>query len=102
MNRASCTVADGPWTISPDVAWLDGEDILLLDLRPPYARLPWRLSPSAAAVWDGLASGQSVSEIIADLGDAAFPGRVAADVQAFVAELRERGYIHPHPVGDIG
>ncbi len=91
MNRASSTV-DGPWTISPDVAWLDGEQILVLDLRAPYDRLPWRLNDTAALVWECVAAGMDRAQIAAELQAPSEPAAAAA-IDTFLEELTDRGLI---------
>ncbi len=87
-------VSEGPWEISPDVAWVSGERLLVLDLRPPHGRRPWRLSDSAAVVWECVAEGMTLAEIVAEIGDVDAPG-VADDIRAFLDELTAMAYIGP-------
>lgn len=83
---------DGPWVISPDVAWVDTEDIHVVALRPPYSALPWRLTSSAAAIWEGIADGLTRREMLAELGDSA-TSEIIAQVDDFLAELLRRDLI---------
>lgn len=90
--RQDGTVSEGPWVISPDVAWVDGGDVLVLDLRPPYGGLPWRLSRSAAAIWECIAEGMTLTQIedeFAALDDLDVPDQI----RSFLDDLAGRGYI---------
>lgn len=86
-------VSEGPWEISPDVAWVSSERVLVLDLRPPHGR-PWRLTDSAAIVWECVAAGLTFAEILAEFAEVEAPG-VADDIRTFLDELTTRAYISP-------
>ncbi len=58
-----------------------------------------RLNTSATMVWDGIASGKTVSEIVAGLCEqfAVTRERAHADVTALLGELLARGIVAPVP-----
>lgn len=85
---------DGPWQVSPDVAWVDSGEIHILALRAPYSALPWRLTGSAGAIWEGVADGLTRSQLLSQLGDMATP-HVVAQIDRFVRDLLARDLIRP-------
>ncbi|WP_344069431.1 PqqD family protein [Nostocoides vanveenii] len=87
---------NGPWQISPDVAWADDGEIHVLALRAPHTDLPWRLPSSAAAIWEGLACGMTFGQLLEELGGDATP-EVISDMEDFMAELLRRDLIRPAP-----
>lgn len=96
MRAMTATTDDpGPWAIAPDVAWVDGDHLLVLDVSAPYDRMPWLLDGPAAAIWELVAAGRTLAQIVtedlADVADPDMPGQVAA----FVADLRTRGLVLP-------
>lgn len=84
----------GPWRIAPRVAWIEsGEEVLVLALRAPYDRLPYRLPGSAALIWLCLAEGMDLAGLIAELGDGQ-PER-AGEIEAFVCHLEGERLVIP-------
>jgi hypothetical protein len=65
---------------------------VLLDAE--HGRL-YGLNPTGSAVWQGLAAGRSVEQIIGDLAArfAAQPERIRADVEVLITQLRDRGLL---------
>lgn len=87
------------WAIRDDVAWTgEGDRVVVLSLADAAAR-PQVLEGSAATIWSALAAGAApMRDVIGRVADTAgvSPDRVAADVAAFVGDLRDRGFVHAH------
>lgn len=72
-------------------AWRSlGDQIVVLDLR---GSVYFELNPTAARLWPALVDGTDESALVRILADAG-PADAAADVRAFLAELRAAGLLH--------
>ena len=74
--------------VAADVA----DDAILLDIDSGYF---FQLNKTAARIWNLLEEPQSFDDLCASLHDVFQPGEhaISADVEEFVADLRERGII---------
>lgn len=85
------------WTVTDAVAWVDsGDRAVVLDLDD-VAVAPKALEGPAALIWFAVATGGTVEEIVARVAEGAETDavQIEPDVLAFLARLRQEGWIRP-------
>ena len=96
------TVVEHPvWTVTDAVAWVDsGDRAVVLDLDDA-AVAPKALEGPAALIWFAVAAGGTLEEIVARVAEEAETDavQIEADVVAFLARLRQEGWIRPSAPG---
>jgi hypothetical protein len=91
------------WTRSADVAVVQSPGrVVVLDLSDPTTARPQVMEGPAAAIWNALDEPRTPAEVVA-LVAAGFglpDAEVEADVEAFLAELRDKGLAGPSSTGE--
>ena len=85
----------GPLRLRDDLAWVDGDDrVVVLDLTR-LDQPPLMLESSAGAIWQALAGGPSPDTLVETVAEAhgADPDEVRDDVLRFVDQLVARGLV---------